>query len=119
MQLSAACQRVAALRTTVPSQLTQRLTEHLQQCRPIEEVSEGQQPTSLPGPSQQVEPAVMDADDQPVSDLAASPPDQTSTDPDSQAVQGGDTVSMTPASPAPADLQNMYAAAVQRMPALR
>lgn len=61
----------------------------------------------------------MNADGQHISDLAAGPPGQTSTDPDSQTVQGGDTVSMTPASPAPADLQNMYTAAVQRMPALR
>ena len=119
MQLSAACQRVAALRATVPSQLTQQLTEHLQQCRPTWEVSEQQELSSPFGPShEEMGPAVMDAEDQHEADVTAGPPGQTSTDPDCQAGHQ-DTISMTPLSPAPADLQNMYAAAVQRMPALR
>lgn len=120
MQLSAACKRVAALRATVPSQLTQRLTQHLQQCRPIGEISQHQQLSSPPGPPrEEMGPAVMDADGQPEADVTAGPPGQTSTDPDSQIVHQGDTISMTPLSPAPADLQDMYTAAVQRMPALR
>lgn len=120
MQLSAACQRVAALRATVPSQLTQRLTEHLQQCRPIGEASEQQELSSPLGPCHEVMGlAVIDAEGQHEADVTAGPPGQTSTDPDCQTVHQGNTISMTHLSPAPADLQTMYAAAVQRMPALR
>ena len=120
MQLSAACQRVAALRATVPSQLTQRLTEHLQQCRPTGKISEHHQLSSLPGLLQEeTRPAVMDAEGQHERDVTAGPPGQTSTASDSQTVHQGDTISTMPLSPAPADLQDMYAAAVQRMPALR
>ena len=117
MQLSQACQRVAALRATVPSQLTQRLTERLQQCRPTGKISEHQQLSSSPGPShEETGPAVMDQHE---AKVTAGPPGQTSTDPDCQTVHQRDATSMTPLSPAPADLQDMYAAAVQRMPALR
>lgn len=120
MQLSAACTRVAALRATVPGQLTQRLTEHLQQCRPTGEISQHQQLSSPPSPShEEMRPAVMDAEGQHEADITAGPPGQTNTDPGSQTGHQGDAISKTPLSPAPADLQDMYAAAVQRMPALR
>lgn len=119
MQLSAACRRVAALRATVPSQLTQQLTEHLQQCRPTPEESESQRLSGPPALShEEVGPAASDAEGDHMADLASGPAVQ-SIAPETQAVHQADTISMTPLSPAPADLQSMYAAAVQRMPALR
>lgn len=121
MQLSAACQRVAALRATVPSQLTQRLTEHLQQCRPKDDILETQQLSGLHVlQDEQLGPNALSAEEaQHVAGHAAGSADKTRTGPDSHTANQGEAISVTPLSPAPADLQSMYAAAVQRMPALR
>ena len=102
LQLSTACQHVAELRATVPTQLAQRLTEHLQQCRPT--------PGIPASPQQDAQPAAGHSEGQHAADLAVS---------QRSAGDQANAVGMTPLSPAPADLQSMYAAAVQRMPALR
>ena len=120
MQLSAACQRVAALRATVPSQLTQRLAEHLQQCRPTGDTLEAQQLPRVHALSDgEVRPSALSTEDQHVADFVSGPAREAGTCPDSQTANHGDDISVTPLSPAPADLQSMYIAAVQRMPALR
>lgn len=110
MQLSAACQRVAELRATVPTQLAQRLTEHLQQCRPTSVAPES--------PAFQAAPVTLQDEVQ----AAAVHPEAEQSDMVSADVQAAcqmDMANIEPLSPAPADLQNMYAAAVQRMRALR
>ena len=114
LQVAAACQRVAGLRATVPNQLAQQLTQHLQQCRPASQDTpdrshkEGQ-PTTL---SQTA--AIHSSFS--ASDMVSSAAVNTEeVCPEPQA----NALGMTPLSPAPAELQSMYTAAVQRMPALR
>lgn len=113
-QVAAACQRVAGLRATVPNQLAEQLTKHLQQCRPA----------SHDTPDRDAQPAMLDDRSQTVADhgsflaseMVSNPAVSTEEAwPEPQA----NTLSMTPLSPAPAELQSMYTAAVQRMPALR
>ena len=120
MQVAAACQRVAGLRATVPSQLSHRLTEHLQQCRPASDCVRDV-------PSRDDQPAALDQADQtaaehgisPTTELASS--SRVTADAAHAPLTGphADALCMTPLSPAPAKLQNMYMTAVQRMPALR
>ena len=104
-------QRVAKLRCTVPHQLAQQLTQHLQNCRP----------TAIP--AEESEPARLD-------DAAFAPEHVLATDLESDTANGAiipvenassaaDAVAVAPLSPAPAALQSMCKAAVQRMPALR
>ena len=117
VQVAAACQRVALLRATVPNQLAQQLTEHLQQCRPASDTPEKDQHALLDIDAHTVSTALADHS---AAEAAASPTRSAARD--SQRLVPGlhtDAIIMTPLSPAPADLQNMYTAAVQRMPALR
>ena len=117
MQVAAACQRVAGLRATVPNQLSQRLTEHLQQCRPASDCV-------CDVPSRDDQPAALD---QTAAEHGTSPTAELASSSRVTADAGhapltephADALRMTPLSPAPAKLQNMYMTAVQRMPALR
>lgn len=119
MQLSAACQRVAALRATVPSQLTQQLTEHLQQCRPTRDIPSPHQHSGPHAASdEEVKPTAVSTESLHAAD-ASGPADEERTGSDTQTARHEDRLSVTPLSPAPAELQSMYVAAVQRMPALR
>ncbi len=116
-QVAAACQRVAGLRATVPNQLSQRLTEHLQQCRPASDCV-------CDVPSRDDQPAALD---QTAAEHGTSPTAELASSSRVTADAGhapltephADALRMTPLSPAPAKLQNMYMTAVQRMPALR
>ena len=108
-QLTAACQRVAELRATVPTQLAQRLTEHLQQCRPTSKASESPALASPVTVQWEIQPAAVHPEAQHEDAVSA----------DLLAACQEDVARTAPLSPAPADLQSMYAAAVQRMPALR
>lgn len=120
MQLSAACQRVAALRATVPSQLTQRLTEHLQQCRPTGDIPHPHQHSGLRAPSdEEVKPTGLSTKGEHTADAASDAAGEDRTGSDTWTAHCENNLSVTPLSPAPADLQRMYVAAVQRMPALR
>ena len=117
MQVAAACQRVAGLRATVPNQLSQRLTEHLQQCCPASDCV-------CDVPSRDDQPAALD---QTAAEHGTSPTAELASSSRVTADAGhapltephADALRMTPLSPAPAKLQNMYMTAVQRMPALR
>ncbi|DBA81468.1 TPA: hypothetical protein ACH3X1_007250 [Trebouxia sp. C0004] len=119
-QVAAACQRVAGLRATVPNQLSQRLTEHLQQCRPASDCV-------CDVPSRDDQPAALDQADQTsaehgtstTAELASSSRVTAEAGPAPLTGPHADALRMTPLSPAPAKLQNMYMTAVQRMPALR
>ena len=120
MQVAAACQRVAGLRATVPNQLSQRLTEHLQQCRPASDCV-------CDVPSRDDQPAALDQANQIAAQHGTSPTAEQASISRVTADTGhapltephADALCMTPLSPAPAKLQNMYMTAVQRMPALR
>lgn len=120
MQVAAACQRVAGLRATVPNQLSQRLTEHLQQCRPASVCV-------CDVPSREDQPAELDQADQTAAEHGTSPTAELASSSRVTADAGhaplpgphADALCVTPLSPAPAKLQNMYMTAVQRMPALR
>ncbi|DBB10735.1 hypothetical protein WJX82_006666 [Trebouxia sp. C0006] len=119
-QVAAACQRVAGLRATVPNQLSQRLTEHLQQCRPASDCV-------CDVPSRDDQPAALDQANQIAAQHGTSPTAEQASISRVTADTGhapltephADALCMTPLSPAPAKLQNMYMTAVQRMPALR
>ncbi len=121
--MAAACQRVALLRATVPNQLAQHLTEHLQQCRPASDTpgshSGADQPAKLDGMSHTANATIADQSRLSSAEPAAGPIHAANNTQEDASGPQTDAVSMTPLSPAPADLQTMYTAAVQRMPALR
>lgn len=120
MQVATACQRVAGLRATVPNQLSQRLTEHLQQCRPATDCvcdvfSRDDQSAALDRADQ----TAAEHGTSPTAGLASSSRVTTAAGLAPLPGPHADALCMTPLSPAPAKLQNMYMTAVQRMPALR
>ena len=111
LQVAAVSQRVAQLRGTVPNQLAQQLTQHLHDCRPALIPAEG------------IEPATADTlaavhDTVP---SAQPTPDQgdCADGAHSMHLAAADEAEAASLSPAPAALQSMCKAAVQRMPALR
>ncbi|DBA90966.1 TPA: hypothetical protein ACH3X2_004178 [Trebouxia sp. C0005] len=119
-QVATACQRVAGLRATVPNQLSQRLTEHLQQCRPATDCvcdvfSRDDQSAALDRADQ----TAAEHGTSPTAGLASSSRVTTAAGLAPLPGPHADALCMTPLSPAPAKLQNMYMTAVQRMPALR
>ena len=95
-QVAAARQRVAEMRATVPNRLAQQLSQQLQQCRPCD--------TAVTQP-------MMTADDAQAS--------VELIDSQKPAVQQDAAFTASLLKPAPAELQEMYSAAVQKMPALR
>ena len=97
-QVAAACQRVAELRATVPGQLAEHLSQHLQQCRPSGDAS---------------------AEQAAAADISADAPDVGAPRSQEEAAQPDAAVSSFQLKPAPAELQTIYSAAVQKMPALR
>ncbi|KAA6429082.1 MAG: hypothetical protein FRX49_01192 [Trebouxia sp. A1-2] len=118
--VATACQRVAGLRATVPNQLSQRLTEHLQQCRPATDCvcdvfSRDDQSAALDRADQ----TAAEHGTSPTAGLASSSRVTTAAGLAPLPGPHADALCMTPLSPAPAKLQNMYMTAVQRMPALR
>ena len=117
MQVAAACQRVAGLRATVPNQIAQQLTQHLQQCRPAShDTPDGSPRDGQPAMLDAMSPTAAIHSSFSASELVSNPAVSTEEAwPGPQA----NALSMTPLSPAPAELQSMYTAAVQRMPALR
>ena len=114
LQVAAACQRVADMRATVPNQLAQRLTEHLQQCRPTTRTSES--PAVI---DTKPEAGAQHAEGQQLTASAPGSSNQADNGLAHQTAEEENGMSTSAFSPAPADLHNMYAAAVQRMPALR
>ena len=97
-QVAAACQRVAELRATVPGQLAEHLSQHLQQCRPSNDTA-AEQPAA----------ANTSAD---ALDVGGLPSQGEAAQPDA-------ALGSFKLQPAPAELQTIYSAAVQKMPALR
>ena len=121
VQVASACQRVADLRATVPNQLAQQLTEHLQQCRPVSGAPELpiNPPAEIANTSHIDRTDLVDAGRPMAADMALSDHGAGSTSLEILPEVEAKALSVTPLSPAPTELQTMYTAAVQRMPALR
>ena len=113
MQVAGVSQRVAKLRSTVPHQLAQQLTQHLQHCRPVlmfpEELNRARVDDDAATASEHASATDQQLD---IGGRSVMPVENASP-------AAADAVAVVPLSPAPAALQSMCKAAVQRMPGLR
>ena len=111
LQVAAVSQRVAQLRSTVPNQLAQQLTQHLHDCRPALIPAEGVEPDTAD--------TLAAVDDNVPSAHPTLNQGDFADGAHSMHLAAADEAQAVPLSPAPAALQSMCRAAVQRMPALR